>query len=174
MFTLDIDDHAVQDALNRLARRTQNLQPALQAIGEDIMERSKKRFASSTAPDGARWKANARSTIEAFIKAKGGFGKNGLNKKGQALAISKKPLIGLSGSLRQQFHVNASPTAVTIGNSMIYAAIQQFGGKKSAYPKLWGDIPARPFLPIKADGSLYPAEQENILSTLNAYLANDS
>ncbi len=170
MFQIDIDDREVQAALDRLTRRATNLQPILQSIGEDLMERAKKRFASSTVPDGTRWKANARATLNAFIRKKGGRGRNGLNARGRAAEASKKPLIGHSGSLRQQFHVKASPTAVTVGNSMIYAAIQQFGGKKSAYPNLWGDIPARPFLPIQADGALYPAEKTLILAALNDYL----
>jgi phage virion morphogenesis protein len=170
MFTLTVEDRAVQAALTRLTLRATNLQPILQSLGEDLMERSKKRFASSTAPDGTRWAANARSTIEAFIKAKGGFGKKGLNKKGQGLAMSKKPLIGDSGSLRQQFHVKASPASLIVANSMRYAAIQQFGGRKAVYRQLWGYLPARPFLPVQADGSLYPAEQSLILAVLQSFL----
>jgi len=29
--------------------------------------------------------------------------------------------------------------------------MQQFGGTRSAFPNLWGDIPARPFLGISAE-----------------------
>jgi phage gpG-like protein len=49
--------------------------------------------------------------------------------------------------------------------------MQQFGGTKAQFPNLWGDIPARPFLPITADGALYPAEESLIVDTLQRYLA---
>ena len=87
------------------------------------------------------------------------------------LAMSKKPLIGHSGDLCRQFHVSTTPTSVTIGNSMVYAAIQQFGGTKVQFPRLWGNIPARPFLPVKQSGELYPADQAKILEMLRSYLA---
>lgn len=76
-FQIEIDDAAVTAAFARLAAAGQDFSPVLQAIGEGIMERTKQRFASATGPDGAPWRANARSTIEAFIRAKGGFGKRG-------------------------------------------------------------------------------------------------
>lgn len=171
MFTIEVQDNGVQGALQALSNRVGNMRPILHAIGEDIMERSKERFGTSTGPDGQRWQANARSTIEAFIGRQGGFGKKGINKKGQGLAMGKKPLIGESHDLARQFHVQADRASVTVANSAIYAAMQQFGGKKSAFPNLWGDIPARPFLPIKQNGELYPAERTQILDAINDYLA---
>jgi phage gpG-like protein len=35
-----------------------------------------------------------------------------------------------------------------IYSTMEYAAMQQFGGSKTEFPNLWGDIPARPFFGI--------------------------
>ncbi|MFZ4537828.1 phage virion morphogenesis protein [Propionivibrio sp.] len=169
MFTIEVKDTGVKDALSALSAKVGNMQPILQSIGEDIMERTKARFATSTGPDGARWKPNARSTIEAFIGSKGGFGKKGINKKGQGLGMSKKPLIGHSGDLRRQFHISATANSVTVGNSMIYAAIHQFGGKAGRGKKV--AIPARPFLPIRENGYLYADEQASILDAINAYLA---
>lgn len=171
MFTIEVQDNGVQAALQALSSRVGNMRPVLQAIGEDIQERSKERFATGTGPDGQRWQANARSTIEAFIGRQRGFGKKGINKKGQGLAMGKKPLIGESHDLARQFHVRADNASVTVANSMIYAAMQQFGGQKANYPNLWGDIPARPFLPIKQNGELYPAERTRILDAINDYLA---
>ena len=168
---IQLDDADVRSALARLASAGQNLSPVLQAIGDDVMERAKRRFSTATGPDGTPWRANARSTIEAFIQARGGFGKRGINAKGQALAISKKPLQGQTGDLARQFHVAVAGDSVTVSNSMVYAAMQQFGGKKSQFPNLWGDIPARPFFPITAEEELYPRERESILAQLNDYLA---
>ena len=102
-FSIEVIDRGVHDSLNTLASQTSNMKPILQQIGEGIMERTKLRFSTSLGPDGRRWQVNARSTIEAFIAKRHGFGKRGINKKGQALAMSKKPLIGESRDLSRQF-----------------------------------------------------------------------
>ncbi len=166
---IEVRDNGVREALNALAERTANMKPILQKIGEDIKERTKLRFSTSTGPDGQRWAPNARSTIEAFIAKRRGFGKRGINKKGQALAMSKKPLIGESRDLSREFHVHADQASVTIGNTMRYSAIQQFGGLAGKGRKV--KIPARPFLPIRESGELYPQDRSLILEDINRYLA---
>jgi len=170
MFTVEVKDSSVRAGLDELSAKLDNMKPVLQAIGEDIMERAKARFATSTGPDGQRWAPNARSTIESFVGNKGGFGKRGINKKGQGLAMNKKPLIGESKSLMKQFHVSADADSVVIGNTMPYAAMQQFGGTKAMFPNLWGDIPARPFFPVDANGFLNEHERELILAKINQYM----
>jgi phage gpG-like protein len=172
MITVDVQDQGVQDALQALSKRVSNMQPILKAIGEDIMERTKQRFGTSTGPDGLRWQGNSIATIQAMLASararKGGVLKNGnLSKKVQTGLAGKKLLVD-SGSLARQFHVSANANSVTVGNSMIYAAIHQFGGKAGKGKKV--TIPARPFLPVKSDGSLYPQEQRLVLDALNAYL----
>lgn len=170
VITIEVRDNGVHEALQALASRTANMKPILQKIGEDIKERTKLRFSTSTGPDGQRWAPNARSTIEAFIAKRRGYGKRGINKKGQALAMSKKPLIGESRDLSREFHVHADQTSVTIGNTMLYSAIHQFGGMAGKGRKV--KIPARPFLPIRDNGELYPQERALILDDINRYLAS--
>jgi len=174
-FTLTVDDQAVRDALKALAGRVQNMQPVLQAIGEDVVERAKHRFETSTGPDGAKWQANSAATLAmlaARIAGKSSYrNKRGaLNKKGLAVLGNKKPLIGESGFLRQQIVAVASAHSVNINAGAAYAAIQQFGGTTSPKSMIPGaKIPARPFLPVRIDGTLYPAEQALILQSLNDY-----
>ena len=84
---------------------------------------------------------------------------------------SKKPLIGESGDLRRQIVAMATANALTIQATPVYAAIHQFGGQAGRGKKV--TIPARPFLPVKLDGSLYPQEQSEILAALNDYLTSD-
>lgn len=169
VITIEVRDNGVHEALNALAERTANMKPILQKIGEDIKERTKLRFSTSTGPDGQRWAPNARSTIEAFIAKRRGFGKRGINKKGQALAMSKKPLIGESRDLSRQFYVYSDQLGVTVGNSMLYSAIHQFGGRAGKGKKT--TIPARPFLPIMDTGRLYDRELALIIEQLDALLA---
>lgn len=176
MIIIEVRDNGVQNALQALAKRVSNMKPVLQTIGEDIMERTKERFVTGAGPDGRRWQGNSVATIQALLarssKSKGFYLKDGktLSKKAQTSLAGKKVLVN-TGDLASKFHVSANANSVTVGSSMIYAAMQQFGGKKSKFPNLWGDIPARPFLPIKSDGSLYPQEQTKILDAINLYLA---
>lgn len=171
-FTIEINDQAVRGRLAEFINRLRNAGPVLKEIGEDVTEDAKGRFETSTGPDGQRWAPNARATIEAMLDKRGGIGKRGrINKKGRDLAIAKKPLIGESGDLRRQIAYQVADRTLTINVSPIYAAIQQFGGKKSEFPNLWGDIPARPFLPITEKGDLYPRDREKVIASLNRYLA---
>ncbi len=194
--TLTIDDAEVNSSLQALAERGQNLHAVLQVIGTQMLERTQRRFDTSTAPDGTAWQPNRPATR----KAKGG----------------KPPLVD-HGYLRQQIvasvtdsTLNLSTTAVTAA----YAAIQQFGGtidraagstKVKHRTNAKGDllrseimngkglifaskrhkrvlerefpvaahkitIPARPFMPVLPDGTLYPQEQASVLAALNEYL----
>ena len=176
MFVIEVRDNGVHEALNALAARASNMKPILQKIGEDIQERTKLRFSTSTGPDGQRWAPNARSTIEAFIAKRRGFGKRGINKKGQALAMRKKLLIAngdLSQFIRYQVLNNS---AVEVGTNWMAskikggAAIHQFGGNAGKGRKV--KIPARPFLPIRESGELYPTDRALILEDINRYLAS--
>ncbi len=194
MFTIEVKDDGVHAAISALAGRVANTKPIMQQIGEVIMERTKQRFSTSTGPDGTQWAPNARSTIEAFLRKRSGqyakftnlktkkqglarvgdrkgfYKKDGtLGGKGRDLLMSKKPLIGESRDLSRQFHVSADATSVTIGNSAIYAAIHQFGGQAGKGKKV--KIPARPFLPIRENGELYPAERSTIIQSINDYLS---
>jgi phage gpG-like protein len=154
--TINVSDQAVIEALGRLQGAVEKPGPYMLAIGEDLIARAKERFATATGPDGQPWAANSPVTLARHIASRGGMGKRGMNKKGLALAASKKPLQGPSGDLTREFHVSGTDDSVTASNSMIYAAMQQFGGTKAEFPALWGDIPGREFFPITASGDLYP------------------
>lgn len=165
-FTISVDDAEVMAALNRLRGKTDNLGPALKAIGEDLVESTKRRFATATAPDGTPWAANSPVTISRYLGlTKGNYKKDGsLSKKGEARATAKKPLTGETGALGGQIHYQVAGNVLEVGSSMEYAAMQQFGGRKSEFTNLWGDIPARPFLGLSA------ADKAGIEETVLDYL----
>lgn len=172
-FTVEINNAQVLDALNRLLLAGQDMNPVLLAIGEGITKRAKERFDTLAAPDGTPWAPNAPSTIDAYVSEKGGYSKKTgkLLKKGALMQISKKPLQGHSGDLARQISSDVLGNVLTVGAGPKYAAMQQFGGKKSEFPNLWGDIPARPFLPVTRDEQLYPEEERSILDALNKYFS---
>lgn len=169
-FIIQLDAQPVLDALNRLQAAGQALSPVLRAIGEDMVERSKQRFVTGTAPDGTRWQANAQATIEAFVAAKGGIGETGkINARGQVAAMNKRPLHGHSGDLAKQIFSQVTHDSLTVYTSPLYAAIQQLGGMAGRGKRV--AIPARPFLPLTASRQLDPQEQQQVLDALNAHLA---
>lgn len=167
MITVKVNDRQVLNALNQMISRAKNLRPAFAEIGEDLLETTKRRFNAATSPDGTPWAANSPVTISRYLGTKASnFKKNGsLSKRGQANSSAKKPLTGETKSLQRTINYQLQGSmGVSIGSPMDYAAMQQFGGTKSKFPHLWGDIPARPFLGVS------PADKVNILDILGTYL----
>ncbi|MEF8746708.1 MAG: phage virion morphogenesis protein [Candidatus Accumulibacter propinquus] len=155
MIQINLTDTGVHAELARLVNAFDNPQPALKSIGELVVEFTKTRFEVSQDPYGKPWAPNTDTTLRRmlhgnaknFTKVKGR-----LSARGQLALSSKKPLIGESKSLSTQFAWRLVGDGVEIRSTMIYAAMQQFGGKKADFPNLWGDIPARPFFPDAARG----------------------
>lgn len=168
MITIDIDSRSVLDALNALQRRVGDMTPAMQDIGEHLTETSKRRFDTSTAPDGRRWAPNTQTTLLRYLGGyKGSYAQSGkLTSRGAARVASKKPLIGESRSLMSTLNYQADRHSVAVGSPMEYAAVQQFGAKKRAFGRApWGDIPARPFLGVSDE------DERSILDILQGYMA---
>lgn len=173
-FTIEIDNTAVLAAFNRLIAAGQDTGPIMRVIGEDVTRRAKQRFETSTAPDGTPWAPNSDTTLRAVLhgNAKNFTKKGALSARGGRTLAGKKPLIGESRDLSRQIDYAADSDSVTIFANPIYAAMQQFGGTKAEFPHLWGDIPARPFLPVTAARELYPDDEREILDVLRAALEN--
>lgn len=173
-FNIDVDSAQARQVLARLGQRGDNLQPLFEIVGEAMVERVKRRFETSTAPDGASWKPWASSTarmIAARIGQKKSYRKKGggLNAKGQR-ALQGRRLLVDTGELSREIYRTASASQLVVTAAHPYAAIHQFGG--NAGRGLRSLIPARPFMPIQADGSLYPAEEAEVLDAINDYLMN--
>lgn len=167
MIKIKVNDKLVQDRLAEIIGKAKNMRPAFLEIGEDILDTTKRRFATATAPDGSAWAANSPVTVARFLGQTGGnFKKDGtLSKKGAARSGGKKPLTGESRALATTINYQLKgSTGVSVGSPMEYAAMQQFGGTKSQFPHLWGDIPARPFLGVS------DSDKSNILNIIQSYL----
>lgn len=180
MISIKINDQAVQSMLNSLARRVSNMTPVMHRIGEALAEGTKQRFDTASDWDGTPWAPNTEATILRYLGAtKGNFKKDGsLSKKGTKRAGAKKPLTGETRSLRSTILYQASNSGVTIGSPMEYAATQQFGAMRGAFgrtrrnaPIPWGNIPPRPFLPIRRDGSMPQAAANLVMGILEDYLS---
>lgn len=176
MITIQLDDRQLQEALARLRQRLADLTPVMQDIGEELLDRAKQRFATSTGPDGRPWAPNRPSTLAAYAaRYAGSYKKDGsLSKRGQARTAAKKPLIGESRQLSQRLYYQAGRDSVFIGSPQRYAGVQQFGARRGQFgrtrrgaPIPWGAIPARPFLPVTASGQwLGTGDRDAVLDLL--------
>lgn len=150
MIKVEINLNEIPEGLARLHAAMSDMSPVMQEIGELLVASTKTRFQTGTAPSGAKWAAKSPATIAAYLARKE--------------RADTRPLFGPSGDLSRQIFYDAGPDRVEWGSNMIYAAMMHFGGSKSAYPHLWGDIPARPFLGISDD------DETGIKATIEEWL----
>jgi phage virion morphogenesis protein len=152
-------------ALTALRQALADVDPALRQMGEVLLDSTRSRFKTSTAPDGTQWAPNSETTELRYLGAfKGSFRKRdgGLTKKGMGRLGAKRPLIGESRALSSTINYSVRSGVLEIGSPMVYAAAQQFGAKQGQFgtnrrgrPIPWGDIPARPFIGLStADRAL--------------------
>lgn len=168
MLRFEVDDRAILDVLGELSARMQDLTEPMSDIGEHLVETTKRRFDTSTAPDGSRWEPNSDVTILRYLGAyKSSFKRDGtISKKGTSRLQAKKPLVGETRSLMSTINYVPGRDHVYIGSPEIYAGVQQFGAHAKEFGKSpWGDIPARPFLGLSDDDS------GSILDILASYLS---
>lgn len=178
---VDFNGALLTNYLSQVLHRVKNTRPILHDIGELLTETTKRRFSTSTGPDGRKWAPNKPSTLEQYmLRISGAYARDGrrlgnlkgyYDKSGRATKktanrlAAKKPLIGESKTLSTTIFYQVTPGAVRIGSPMVYSAIQQYGGSRNQHPNLWGDIPARPFLGISR------ADRESILAIVAGYLS---
>lgn len=174
MIEIRIDDGQVLSALQRLAAAGTDLTPALKQVGEYLVDATRQRFASSTAPDGTPWAPNTEATYLQYLGLfKGSYTKTGrLSKAGAGRAAGKRPLIGETKSLSTLISYRVDGTTLEVGSPLVYAATHQFGARKGEFgttrrgaPIPWGDIPARPFLGLSDD------DKTEVLAILQEHLA---
>lgn len=82
MITLHLDDRDIQAALRQLQGKVQNPRLVLKALGEHLAESTKRRFETSTAPDGAPWARNTEATLTRYLSGySGSFKKRRTNRR---------------------------------------------------------------------------------------------
>ena len=168
--TIELDVAPVIARLDRLlgALGPQGMQAPLAEIGEDLVESVKRRFETSTAPDGSRWAPNAESTYLGLLaKTKNNVRKAGrISAQGARRVAGKKPLVD-SGLLQDSIAYQIAGYSLFVGTNRFAgewdggAAVHQFGSKD-------GRIPARPFLGVD------DADVAKMLDVLETYLARSA
>lgn len=188
-FTVRLDSAPVLARLQEIARRVDDLSPAMRGIGEMMVESTKERFASSTGPDGQRWPALAKDTILARLAKisgqyaaytnlktrkvgqvrvgdkKGYYDKAGKAAgKGSLAVANMRPLVD-TGTLQDTIRYQLLPggNGVEIGTNR-FAGEWEGGAAVHQFGNRKGTIPARPFLGLSA------SDERAVLDVLDRFL----
>lgn len=145
MITVELDHERLRAALRRVEWAVGDVAPLMRGIAAELVSQTEENFAEEGRPD---WADLSDTTT--VRRAKSG------NWPGQILQISAA---GLAASISSR----TDDSTALVGSNKPYAAMMHFGGKKSDFPHLWGDIPGRPFLPMNTEGQLQPDAEEAIL-----------
>jgi len=149
MITIRLDDGEVTAAFGRAAAALGDLTPLMQEVGEYLLLSTGERFKAGKAPDGTIWAPKKPSTMAAQAR--------------RGDRPDPRPLFW-RGTLSSTIGMRAGPASVEVGSNRVYAAMMQFGGTRARFPRLWGDIPARPFLGLAA------ADREEVLDIVAGWL----
>lgn len=145
--SIEVNDGEVGTALQSLYDALGNIDPALKEIGEVLVDSTKQRFKTATAPDGTQWEDNAESTLINYAsRFKTSFTKSGrISKKGRQRIANKLPGTGETKQLQTQIFYNVKNGVLEVGSPLIYSATFHFGAKKGQYGEgvPWGKIPGR-------------------------------
>lgn len=152
MFTIELDHQRLQTALRKVEWAVGDLAPLMRGIAAELGSQTEENFGEEGRPDWADLSDVTTTRRE----------KNG-NWPGQMLQVSAA---GLAASVT----THATDSSALVGSNKPYAAMMQFGGDKSDFPHLWGDIPGRPYLPMNAEGELQPETENAILELAMSHL----
>ena len=154
MIRIEISDREVTAALSRLDGLLADLTPVMQEIGEALVASTTDRFAAGVSPAGAPWAPKSPATLAKYARGQD--------------RVDSRPLHGPSLTLSRTIFHQAGSRQVEVGSNRVYAAMMQFGGQKAAFPHLWGNIPARPFLGLSEE------DRGAIIEIVAEWFARDS
>lgn len=158
-----VQARGLDKALRRIEEirgRVENLQPALEVVGEMVVAETKLSFREEASPDGTKWAPLSDVTIlRRVTRTKGGHSiRRAQTKSGRATKRAIKAFTGGAriGYDRGQFFqgINSQATARTMrfGSPAVQAATFHFGRKDNLMFKKWpAPIPSRPVFPVTTD-----------------------
>ena len=150
-FTIQVADDQVAPYLQRLTRHLEDLTPLMTDLARRLANLTEDAFQDERSPWGVPW----APLDAAYVRRQ---------RHGDA-----HPILQRSGGLAASVTHGGDRTSAWVGVSKLYAAIHQFGGTAGMAPGP-AAVPARPYLPLAADGSLAPAAQALVVQGVERYL----
>ena len=126
------------DLIQGLENRLTDLTPAMKAVGEYMLVRTRERFDDEVDPDGRKWQALAPSTIRSKQRRKTKPGKRARVRAGASDVLKESFL------LRDTIAYNADSTSVRVGTPQEYGIFHQSDEPRSK-------VPQRKFLGVNAE-----------------------
>ena len=154
MLTIELEHQHLQQTLNKVEWVVGDLAPLMRGIATELASQTEQNFEHEGRP---QWPELSDTTTE--HRAKHGHW------PGKILQISAA---GLAASIT----THATDSSALVSSNKPYAAMMQFGGEQAHFPHLWGDIPARPYLPMDGEGDLQQVTEEAILELALNHLEN--
>jgi len=165
MFEIKIEAKSVTGMLAQAAHGMEDASPLMASISTELHSQTEDNFAAEGRP---KW-----------LGIQPRKGREG----GQILQDT--------GQLAASISTGSDATSATIGSNKVYAAIHQLGGKtrphvirpRNKQALAFGgrvvksvnhpgsNIPARPFLPVNAEGNLQPEAEQGVMDVANLYLS---
>lgn len=155
--SLQIDSTALTAALSHAASQLTHTKPLMQRLSVSLLSATEDNFAAQGRPS---WAGLSPVTLAR-------------RRNGGGLVRTLEDTGNLAGSV-SSWH---SDTEAAVGSNSRYATTHQFGAEQGGFgrtakngPIPWGDIPARPFLPMTAAGELQPEAEQACMDTISNYL----
>jgi len=147
VITIDLDHNRLQEVLRKVEWAVGDMSPLMRGIAAELAAVTEENFENQGQGED-EWQALSEVTT-GRREASGTW-------PGQMLQVSAA---GLAASISS----SSDDSSALVGSNKPYAAMMQFGGDKSDFPYLWGDIPGRPYLPMDTEGKLQPEAEDAIL-----------
>lgn len=139
--SITVDDSQLQAALKRLESSVLDMTPAMRKIAGTLAMVVEDNFEAEGRP---RWTPSQRASSEGGVT------------------------LQQTGRLASSIVTDYDAASVVIGSNVEYARIHQLGGQAGRGRKV--ELPARPYLPVTADGNLQPEASNAVLGTVLRYL----
>lgn len=149
MITIEINDDLITNALAGALGVLDDMSDIMTKVAQTLRDQTEVRFAEQKSPKGVPWAPRSPATIANYERRKLTFG----------------GILNLSGQLSGNLVSTSGADFAEVGTPEPYAAMMQFGGTKAAFPHLWGNIPARPFMGLSDEN------RSDILDTISAALS---
>lgn len=164
MSEIKIDDHEFQRRMHSLieALGDAHFHRVVGDIGQNLVERTKRNIERGRDWQNRKFAENRPVTLA--------------RKRGS------KPLIDTGSFVANRIFYHVTGRSLILGAGGVQAATLHYGAKKGQFgrtrrgaPIPWGDIPARPYMPVTDDGTnLVPAAREEVLTSITEYLEQAS
>ena len=142
MIEITLDDSDLQRGLSQLLRNATQTAPMMRGMAQELESLTKDNFASESW-GGDKWPQS------------------------KAAAANSRKTLYATGELHDSISTQSGNGYARIGSNIKYAAIHHFGGQAGRGKKL--TLPARPYLPVGADGNLQSGGEDKLLQVaLNA------